>query len=286
VKISTDSAFKSICFAGVSAGLVLAVALVVELGYASSDIWKAEGFQFILASNWDPGAGSFGAAGAIVGTLATTVLALILVVPLAFAAALYVNSAPPWASKPLAHALDLLAAIPSVIYGMWGLFVLCPLLQDLLAKCGVETTGFGLLPSALVLALMVLPYISAVMRDVLAQAPISLTESAMGVGCTRWEATWNVIVRAQRRGLVGGILIGLGRALGETMAVLFVCGGINAIPTSIFDSCTTIAATLANDFAEATGLHKSALFGLGAVLLALEFVIQIVTQRLLRDKDE
>lgn len=284
MKLSVDNLFKSICFAGVAAGLILAVALVLELGYASSDIWRAEGLKFIYSSEWDPGAGVFGAAGAIVGTLITTALALLLAVPLAFAAALFVNSAPPWAAKPLAQALDLLAAIPSVIYGMWGLFVLCPLLQELFAKCGIETTGFGLIPAAAVLALMVLPYISAVMRDVLAQAPVALTESAMGVGCTRWEATWNVIVKAQRRGLVGGILIGLGRALGETMAVLFVCGGINAIPTSLFDGCTTIAATLANDFAEADGLHKSALFGLGAILLALEFVIQIITQKFLKEK--
>lgn len=284
MKRSVDTVFKGICFAGAALGLFLAVALVFELGFASSGIWRAEGLKFVFSSEWDPGAGTFGAGGALVGTLATTALALLIAVPLAFAAALFVNDAPPWAAKPLAHALDLLAAIPSVIYGMWGLFVLCPLLQDGLARLGVETTGFGLLPAALVLALMVLPYVSAVMRDVLAQAPVSLVEAAMGVGCTRWEAAWDVIVKSQRRGLVGGILIGLGRALGETMAVLFVCGGVNAIPTSLFDGCTTIAATLANDFAEADGLHKSALFGLGAILLALEFAIQVVTQRLFRDR--
>lgn len=284
MKISTDTLFKSSCFAGVTVGLLLAVALIAELGFASADIWKADGLKFIFSTEWDPSSGSFGAGGAIVGTLATTLLALVIAVPLAFAAALFVNDSPPWAKRPLAHALDLLAAIPSVIYGMWGLFVLCPLLQDELAAVGIETTGFGLLPSALVLSLMVLPYISAVMRDVLAQAPVALAESAVGVGCTRWEAVWHIIVRSQRRGIVGGILIGLGRALGETMAVLFVCGGVNAIPTGLFDGCTTIAATLANDFAEADGLHKSALFGLGAVLLVLEFGIQIVTQRLIRER--
>lgn len=284
MKLSTDTLFKSSCFAGVTVGLLLAVSLIAELGFASADIWKADGLKFIFSTEWDPSSGSFGAGGAIVGTLATTLLALVIAVPLAFAAALFVNDSPPWAKRPLAHALDLLAAIPSVIYGMWGLFVLCPLLQDGLAAVGIETTGFGLLPSALVLSLMVLPYISAVMRDVLAQAPVALAESAMGVGCTRWEAVWHIIVRSQRRGIVGGILIGLGRALGETMAVLFVCGGVNAIPTGLFDGCTTIAATLANDFAEADGLHKSALFGLGAVLLVLEFGIQIVTQRLIRER--
>lgn len=281
---STDKMFRLLCLAGATAGLVLAFALVIELALASSDIWKAEGLRFVFSTEWDPSSGIFGAGGALVGTFATTAIALLIAVPLAFASALFVNGAPPWASRPLAHALDLLAAIPSVIYGMWGLFVLCPLLQGALAWVGVETTGFGLMSAALVLALMILPYISAVMRDVLAQAPIALVESAMGVGCTRWEATWNVVVRSQRRGLVGGILIGLGRALGETMAVLFVCGGVNALPTGLFDGCTTIAATLANDFAEADGLHRSALFGLGAILLVLEFIIQGITQRLLVER--
>ena len=277
--------FKSACFIGASVGLLLAVALIAVLGFASADIWKAEGLTFVFSSDWDPSGGSFGAGGAIVGTLATTALALLVAVPLAFAAALFVNAAPPWAAKPLAHALDLLAAIPSIIYGMWGLFILCPLLQETLSRVGIETTGFGLLAAALVLALMVLPYVSAVMRDALAAAPVTLAEAAAGVGCTRWEATWDILVKSQKRALLGGILIGLGRALGETMAVLFVCGGVNAIPTGLFDGCTTIAATLANDFAEAVDLHKSALFGLGSILLAFEFAIQGATQWLVKGRE-
>ncbi len=284
MKRSVDAVFRSTCLAGAAMGLVLVAALVFELFFASCDIWKAEGIRFLLSSDWDPGAGSFGALGALTGTLATTALALVVAVPLAFAAALFVNAAPPWASRPLAHALDLLAAIPSIIYGMWGLFVLCPLLQETLARFGVETTGFGLLPAALVLALMVLPYVSAVMRDALAAAPVTLAEAAMGVGCTRWEATWDILVKSQKRALLGGILIGLGRALGETMAVLFVCGGVNALPTGLFDGCTTIAATLANDFAEAVGLHKSALFGLGSLLLVFEFAVQAATHALVRER--
>ena len=285
MKRSTDTLFKSACFIGASVGLLLAVALIAVLGFASADIWKAEGLTFVFSSDWDPSGGSFGAGGAIVGTLATTALALLVAVPLAFAAALFVNAAPPWAAKPLAHALDLLAAIPSIIYGMWGLFILCPLLQETLSRVGIETTGFGLLAAALVLALMVLPYVSAVMRDALAAAPVTLAEAAAGVGCTRWEATWDILVKSQKRALLGGILIGLGRALGETMAVLFVCGGVNAIPTGLFDGCTTIAATLANDFAEAVDLHKSALFGLGSILLAFEFAIQGATQWLVKGRE-
>ena len=285
MKRATDSIFQIACLAAAALGLVLVAALVLELVIASWDVWREAGFQFLLSSEWDPGARKFGALGALVGTLATTALALLVAVPLAFAAALFVNAAPPWAAKPLAHALDLLAAIPSIIYGMWGLFILCPLLQETLSRVGIETTGFGLLAAALVLALMVLPYVSAVMRDALAAAPVTLAEAAAGVGCTRWEATWDILVKSQKRALLGGILIGLGRALGETMAVLFVCGGVNAIPTGLFDGCTTIAATLANDFAEAVDLHKSALFGLGSILLAFEFAIQGATQWLVKGRE-
>ena len=282
--MNVDGLFRRSCQLCAATGLAVAVAVVAELLWASGDVWREQALHFLFSDNWDPSAGSFGAAGAIVGTAATTLIALTIAVPLAFTAALFVNSAPPWAARPLAHALDLLAAVPSVIYGMWGLFVLCPLLQSLLSAMGVETTGFGLLASSLVLALMVLPYVSAVMRETLAQAPIALTEAAMGVGCTRWEAVWDVVVRSERRGICGGILIGLGRALGETMAVLFVCGGVTGIPHSLFDGCTTIAATLANDFAEASGRHRSALFARGAVLLIMELAIQLLAQRLLEER--
>ena len=214
---STDALFKGLCRSGAALGLLLAIALAAALVWASADLWRAQGLRFLLSDDWNPAGGSFGAAGAVVGTLVTTGLALVVAVPLAFAAALFVNAAPPWLGRPLAHALDLLAAIPSVVYGMWGLFVLCPLLQSALAAVGVETTGFGVLAAALVLALMVLPYVSAVMRDALAQTPPALLESAAGVGCTRWEAMWDVVVRAQKRAFVGGNLIGLGRALGGTL---------------------------------------------------------------------
>jgi len=283
-KLDTEAAFRGICKAGAIAGLVVACGIVVVILHESALAWRTAGLSLVFSSEWNPADGSFGAAGALVGTLATTVLALLISVPLAFAAALFVNAAPPRIAVPAAHALDLLAAIPSVIYGMWGLFVLCPLLQRAFACIGIEYTGFGLVPSALVLALMVLPYVSAVMRDVLAQTPVSLVESAMGVGCTRWEATWDVVVRSRKAGLLGAIMIGLGRALGETMAVLFVCGGITKIPSGLLDGCTTIAATLANDFAEADGVHRSALFAIGGILLALEFAIQAATSRLLKER--
>jgi len=280
----TDRLFRALVKTGALAGLAIALALVAVIVRESLPAWREAGPSLVFSQDWNPAGGSYGAAGALAGTFLTSALALLLAVPLAFAAALFVNGAPPKISAPLAHALDLLAAIPSVIYGMWGLFVLCPMLQGAFARLGFESTGFGLVPSSLVLALMVLPYVSAVMRDVIAQTPASLVESAMGVGCTRWEATWDVVARARKAGLCGAVMIGLGRALGETMAVLFVCGGVSKIPGSPLDGCTTIAATLANDFAEAGGVHKSALFALGGLLLAFEFVIQATMLPLLSER--
>ncbi|MCR5413549.1 MAG: phosphate ABC transporter permease subunit PstC [Kiritimatiellae bacterium] len=283
-RFDNEKLFRALCKAGALAGLAITFALMAVIVRESVPAWRAAGLSLIFSQDWNPAGGSYGAAGALAGTVLTAALALALAVPLAFAAALFVNSAPPKISAPLAHALDLLAAIPSVIYGMWGLFILCPLLQGAFARLGFESTGFGLVPSALVLALMILPYISAVMRDVLAQTPASLVESAAGVGCTRWEATWQIVVRARKAGLCGAVMIGLGRALGETMAVLFVCGGVSKIPGSLLDGCTTIAATLANDFAEADGIHKSALFALGGILLAFEFAIQAAVAPLLKER--
>ncbi len=282
--LDSEAAFRGVCKAAAAFALAIAAAIVAVILVESLPALRKAGFSLVFSSDWNPAGGSFGAAGAIVGTLATTALALAIAVPLAFASALFVNNAHPRIAVPAAHALDLLAAIPSVIYGMWGLFVLCPLLQKAFAFAGIEFAGFGLVPASLVLALMTLPYISAVMRDILAQTPVALVESAMGIGCTRWEATWHVVVRSRKAALAGAIMIGLGRALGETMAVLFVCGGVSAIPGSILDGCTTIAATLANDFAEAEGIHKSALFAMGGVLLAVEFAIQIATNALLKER--
>ena len=277
----SDRIFKNVCLVCAALAAVLMLAFFVQLAFASGGAWKAFGWRFLVSTEWDPVAGHFGALPAIAGTLATTAIALLLATPPAFAAALFVVDAPPWLARPLGQAVDLLAAIPSVIYGMWGLFVLCPIVQRGAAACGIETTGFGLFTAGLVLALMILPYICAVMRDVLKMTPPVLREAAFGIGCTRWETAKDILIRSGRAGLLGGILIGLGRALGETMAVLFVAGGLNVLPKSLFAGCTTIAATLANDFAEADGVHRAALFALGLVLLFLSFIIQVAAQAFL-----
>ncbi len=278
----SDPTFRIVCFVCAAVGGLLTLAFFVQLAAASGAAWRAFGLGFLVSSEWDPVAEVFGAWPAIAGTLATTGIALLIALPLAFVSALFIVDAPPMVSRVLGQAVDLLAAIPSIIYGMWGLFVICPLMQTAWERLGVESNGFGVLTAGLILALMILPYICAVMRDVLRMTPPVLREAAFGVGCTRWEVARDVLLRFGARGLLGGIFIGLGRALGETMAVLFVAGNVMEAPHSLVDGCTTIAATLANNFAEADGLERSALFALGLILLILSFGIQVAAQAYLR----
>ena len=248
----SDPVFRWLCLTCAALCGLLMVAFFVQLAFASGDAWARFGLGFFVSSEWDPVRDLYGAFPAIAGTVATTVIALVIALPLAFVSALFIVDAPPWLSRVLGQAVDLLAAIPSIIYGMWGLFVLVPLMDRLWVSLGVDNEygGIGLLTASLILALMILPYICAVMRDVF--------------------------------GLLGGIFIGLGRALGETMAVLFVAGNIMKAPTGLLDGCTTIAATLANNFAEAEGIQRSALFALGLILLVMAFAIQVLAQYYLR----
>lgn len=288
-----DPLFKLLCLlcALIVAGLLLG--FVLQLGISSMPVWRNYGLGFLWSREWNPVADEYGALPSIAGTLLTTALALLLALPLAFVSALFIIDAPPLLSRGLSQAIDLLAAIPSVIYGMWGLFVLCPLLQDhvqpflletlrlgrvpgLRQVIGEDYNGFGFFTAGMILALMILPYISAIMRDVFRMTPPMLRESAYGIGCTRWETARDIMLRYGIRGLLGGIFIGLGRALGETMAVLFVIGNMMEMPASLFSSGTTISATLANNFSEADGMQRSALFALGLVLLALSLGIQVI----------
>ncbi len=286
-----DNIFKWFCFGCAALAGLLMLGFFIQLAAAGSEAWRTFGLGFVTSARWNPAEQQFGALPAITGTLATTAIALVIALPLAFAAALFLTEAPPVVGGVLGHAVDLLAAIPSVIYGMWGLFVLAPLMQEHvqpfladtlglggLSFIGTEYNGFGLLTAGLILALMILPYICAVMRDVFIMTPAVLRESAYGIGCTRYEVTIDIVMRYGIRGILGGVFIGLGRALGETMAVLFVIGNVTSMPENLFDSATTIAATLANNFAEADGLERSALFALGLVLLAMSFGIQAAAQ--------
>ena len=271
--------------AGASAVLLplVLVAFLIQLGWGAAPVWREFGLGFITGTSWDPVANEYGALPAIAGTIFTTALALLLAIPPAFVTALYLVDCPAGIGEVLSQALDLLAAIPSVIYGMWGLFILVPLMQETLGlgkiPCvGVDGNGFGLLTASLILALMILPYMSAVMRNVFRMTPGMLRESAYGIGCTRWETAKDIVMRYGIRGLLGGVFIGLGRALGETMAVLFVIGNVVEIPESLYGSTTTIAATLANNFAEADGIMRSVLFALGLILLLLALGVQVLAQ--------
>ena len=282
---------------GAALAMLLVAGILGQLCIHSADAWQHFGLSFLWDINWDPSLDEYGALPHILGTLLTTTLSLLLAIPLSFAVALLITAAPDWLNRPLSHCIDLLAAIPSVIYGMWGLFVLVPIMQEdiqpflsdtlglihlpggswLLGEEGYGS-GFGFLTAGVILALMVLPYMCAVMRDVFRMTPPMLKESAYGLGCTRLEVTRDVVVSYGIRGIIGGIFIGMGRAMGETMAVLFVIGNLMENPAGLLSCGTTIAATLANNFAEATGLQQSALFALGLVLLLMSFGIQLITR--------
>ncbi len=289
--INIDRFFKILCLCCGMAVLLLLAGFFVQLLWASADAWREFGLGFITTSIWDPSCDKFGALPSIVGTLVSTTLALLIALPLAFAASIFIVDAPPKIGMTLGYAVDLLAAIPSVIYGMWGLFVLAPIMQKYVQPFMVSTlhldklpfvnstfNGFGLFTAGVILAVMILPYICAVIRDVLQMTPAVLREAAYGIGCTKLETVKDIILRYGICGILGGVFIGLGRALGETMAVLFVIGNLMNMPTGIFDSATTISSTLANNFAEASGLQRSSLFALGVILLMMCLAIQIASQ--------
>ena len=296
-----DPVFRYLCMACATIAGCLLMGILVQLIQNSMDAWKEFGTGFIWNEDWDPYENKYGALPHIAGTLLTTGLALAFSVPLAFATALFLTECPKWIERLLSPCVDLLAAIPSVIYGKWGLLVLIPIMQDdiqpflaeklgllhlpggewLLGEDGIGC-GFGFLTAGIILALMILPYMSAVMRDVLRMTPEMLKESAYGVGCTRWEVIRDVVLRHGAPGILGGICIGMGRALGETMAVLFVIGNLPQMPEGLYSFGTTISATLANNFGEAVDLERSALFALGLILLLLCFIIQFIANQLLR----
>ncbi len=279
--------------------LVLAalIGIIVSLFINAWPSFQKFGFQFIWRVEWDIINEEFGAAIAIFGTLASAGIALLIAVPLAFGVALFLTENCPVAlRRPLGTAIELLAAVPSIIYGMFGLFVFAPVfaeygqpaMQSTLGQMpligplfGGATNGIGILAAGIVLAFMVLPFIAAVMRDVFAIVPPILRESAYGLGCTTWEVVRKVVLPYTQKGVVGGVMLGLGRALGETMAVTFVIGNANRMPNSLFSPGTSIASTLANEFGEAADFHLSTLFALGFMLFVITFVVLAVAKIML-----
>ena len=271
--------------------LVLAalIGIMVSLFISAWPTFKTFGLKFLWTVEWDVVNEEFGAAISIVGTLLSAGIALLIAVPLAFGIALFLTeNCPTWLRRPLGTAIELLAAVPSIIYGMFGLFVFAPIfadyvqmpLQQLLGGMpligwmfGGAINGMGILAAGIVLAFMILPYIAAVMRDVFEIVPPILRESAYGLGCTTWEVVRKVVLPYTQKGVIGGIMLGLGRALGETMAVTFVIGNANRMPTSLFSPGTSIASLLANEFGEAADLHLNTLFALGFLLFIITFVV-------------
>ena len=269
--------------------LLALLGIIVSLAINAWPALYKFGVGFIWRAEWDIVNSEFGAAYAIVGTLASAGIALLIAVPLAFGVALFLTeTCPIWFRRPLGTAVELLAAVPSIIYGMFGLFVFAPLfakyaqvpMQKVLGSMpmigslfGGSTNGFGILAAGIVLAFMVLPFVAAVMRDVFEIVPAILKESAYGLGCTTWEVVRHVVLPYTQKGVIGGVMLGLGRALGETMAVTFVIGNANRMPSSLFSPGTSIASTLANEFGEAADFHISALFALGFLLFVITFIV-------------
>ena len=288
-------------FAGVFVLLLLG-AIIVVLAIGGLQAFRAFGPAFLISTDWDPVQMVFGAAVPVFGTLATSVLALIMAVPLSFGIAVYLTElAPAWVRRPVGTAIELLAAIPSIIYGMWGFFVIVPIMAQWIQPHVIDTFdgipvledlfagppfGTGLFTAALILAIMIVPFIAATMRDVFETVPAVYKESAYGVGCTMWEGMRSIVIPYTRTSVVGGIMLGLGRALGETMAVTFVIGNTNRIATSLFGPGNTIASIVALEFPEsqAGSLKLSALLALGFILFVISFIVLAISRLLLRPR--
>ncbi|HEY6516448.1 MAG TPA: phosphate ABC transporter permease subunit PstC [Steroidobacteraceae bacterium] len=270
--------------------LVLLGGVAVSLVHGAWPAFARFKLAFLTREIWNPVTDEYGALGAVYGTVVTSVIAMLLALPVSFGIAVFLTElAPSWLKRPVGVAIELLAAIPSIIYGFWGLFVLAPMLQEhaepwisstLGALPGIGVLfqgapfGIGMLTAGIVLAIMIVPFIAAVMRDVFETVPDVLKESGYGLGATTWEVIWRVVVPYSRAGMVGGTMLGLGRALGETMAVTFVIGNAHQISRSLLDPGTTISAAIANEFTEATTkLYSSSLVALGALLFVITFSV-------------
>ena len=269
--------------------LIALVGIIVSLFINAWPTFAKFGVHFLWYVEWDIINEEFGAAIAIVGTVLSAGIAMILAVPLAFGIAVFLTeTCPVWLRRPLGTAVELLAAVPSIIYGMFGLFVFAPVFADYLQVplqavlggmplvgwlFGGATNGLGIMAAGIILAFMVLPFVAAVMRDVFEITPPILRESAYGLGCTTWEVVRKIVLPYTQKGVIGGVMLGLGRALGETMAVTFVIGNANRLPTSLFSPGTSIASVLANEFGEAEYLHFNTLFALGFLLFCITFVV-------------
>ena len=282
--------------------LLLLGAIIVVLFIGGLGAFTKFGLGFLTSDNWDPVQQDYGAVVPVYGTIITSVLALILAVPISFGIAFYLTElAPMWFRGPVGTAIELLAAVPSIIYGMWGFFVIVPIMSKYVQPSVIDSLGdvpvlgdlfqgppfgTGIATAALILAIMIIPFIAATMRDVFNTVPPVFKESAYGVGCTTWEVMRSIVIPYTRISVVGGIMLGLGRALGETMAVTFVIGNTNRISTSLFGPGNTIASLVALEFPESeTGsLKLSSLLALGFILFVISFIVLAISRFLLRPR--
>jgi phosphate transport system permease protein len=285
-----DAAFMQVTRAAAIAVLVILGGIIVSLAWGSLPALRTFGVSFLYEEAWNPVTEKFGAIAPIYGTVITSIIAMLIAVPVGLFIAVFLTElCPMWLRRPVGIAIELLAGIPSIIYGIWGLFVFAPFLQQhvqpfLIAVFGEIPVlsnlfagppyGIGILTAGLILAIMVLPFITSISRDVFEAVPPVLKEAAYGLGCTTWEVSRYVVLPYARVGVIGGVMLGLGRALGETMAVTFVIGNAHRISGSLLAPGTTISATIANEFTEAVGdLYTSALIALGLILFVITFVV-------------
>ena len=294
-----DAAFSVLAHGAAWITLLLLVGIIVSLVIGAMPAIREFGLGFLVNSEWDPVELKFGGLVMIYGTLMTSLIALIIAVPVSFGIAMFLTElSPAWLKRPLGVAIELLAAVPSIVYGMWGLLVFGPILatyvqQPLQGAFGEvpvlgalfsgPPVGIGILAAGIILAIMMIPFIASVMRDVFETTPAMLKESAYGLGSTTWEVVWKVVLPYTKTGVVGAMMLGLGRALGETMAVTFVIGNFNQLDSlSLFQAANSITSALANEFAEAgEGLHQASLIYLGLILFFITFVVLALSKVLL-----
>ena len=297
-----DRVFAGLATASGLLVLVLLGAIIVVLFLGGLPAFRAFGPGFLTSTDWDPVQDVYGAAVPVYGTVVTAVLALLVSVPLAFGIAFFLTElAPDWMKRPIGTAVELLAAVPSIIFGMWGFFVIVPVMAEYVQPWVIDTFGdlpligvlfsgapfgTGILTAALILAVMIIPFIAATMRDVFQTVPAMFKESAYGIGCTRWEVMRSIVLPYTRSSVVGGIMLGLGRALGETMAVTFVIGNTNRISPSLFAPGNTIASLVALEFPESPSgsLKLSSLMALGFILFVISFIVLAISRLLLRPR--
>jgi len=293
-----DIVFRALTRAAAIGVLIILGGVIISLIDGSVPALRAFGFNFLFEERWNPVTEKFGALAPIYGTLVTSFIAMLIAVPVGLLIAVFLTElCPMWLRRPIGIAIELLAGIPSIIYGIWGLFVFAPFLQETLQPFLIATFGnipllstlfagppygIGMLTAGLILAIMVLPFVTSISRDVFDAVPPVLKEAAYGIGCTTWEVVRYVVLPYTRVGVIGGVMLGLGRALGETMAVTFVIGNAHKVSPSLLAPGTTISATIANEFTEAVGdLYTSSLIALGLILFVITFIVLAIARYML-----